>query len=153
MSASTGDQGPQRARLRYATVGETEEEIRWDTEHRAAVRDEVRTLGRDLRRAIPDVYRGYAALHGAALAPGALDTKTKELLALAIGVTRECDGCIAAHAYGAALNGATEAEVAEALGVALLMNGGPATVVRPACLRRLPRVRLGRAGCTLTRGQ
>ncbi len=89
------------------------------------------TLGRDLRRAIPDVYRGYAALHGAALAPGALDTKTKELLALAIGVTRECDGCIAAHAYGAALNGATEAEVAEALGVALLMNGGPATVYGP----------------------
>ena len=99
--------------------------------HGAAVRDEVRTLGRDLRRAIPDVYRGYAALHGAALAPGALDTKTKELLALAIGVTRECDGCIAAHAYGAAVNGATEAEVAEALGVALLMNGGPASVYGP----------------------
>jgi len=99
--------------------------------HGAAVRDEVRSLGRDLRLAIPDVYRGYAALHGAALAPGALDTKTKELLALAIGVTRECDGCIAAHAHGAALNGATEAEVAEALGVALLMNGGPATVYGP----------------------
>ena len=33
MSAGTGDQGPQRARLRYATVGGNEEEIRWDTEH------------------------------------------------------------------------------------------------------------------------
>jgi AhpD family alkylhydroperoxidase len=99
--------------------------------HGAAVRDEVRALGRDLRRAIPDVYRGYAALHEAALAPGALDSKTKELLALAIAVTRECDGCIAAHAHGAARKGATEAEVAEALGVAMLMNGGPATVYGP----------------------
>ena len=84
----------------------------------------ARTLGRDLRRAIPDVYRGYAALHEAALAPGALDTKTKELLALAIAVTRKCGGCIAAHAQGAAHNDATEAEVAEALGVAMLTIGG-----------------------------
>ena len=38
MSASTRDQGPQRARLRYATVDETEEEIRWDTEQRCATR-------------------------------------------------------------------------------------------------------------------
>ena len=66
----------------------------------------ARTLGRDLRRAIPDVYRGYAALHEAALTPGALDTKTKELLALAIAVTRKCGGCIAAHAQGAAHNDA-----------------------------------------------
>ena len=56
------------------------------------------------------------------------NTKIKELLALAIAVTRECDGCIAAHAHGAARNGATEAEVAEALGVAMLRNGDPATM-------------------------
>ena len=56
------------------------------------------------------------------------NTETKELLALAIAVTRECDGCIAAHAQGAARNGATDAE---ALGVAMLMNGGPAMVYGP----------------------
>lgn len=100
-------------------------------EHGPAVRDEVRALGRELRRAIPEVYRGYAHLHEAALAPGALDTKAKELIALAIAVTRECDGCIAAHAQGAAAQSATEGEVAEAIGVAVLMNGGPATVYGP----------------------
>ncbi|GAA2864947.1 carboxymuconolactone decarboxylase family protein [Pseudonocardia halophobica] len=100
-------------------------------EHGAAVRDDVRELGRQLRRAIPAVYRGYAGLHEAALAEGALDRRTKELVALAIAVTRECDGCIAAHAQGAAAHGASEAQVAEALGVAILMNGGPATVYAP----------------------
>ena len=35
-------------------------------------------------------------------ATGALDAKVKELIALAIAVSKECDGCIAAHAHGAA---------------------------------------------------
>jgi len=39
-----------------------------------------------------------------------------------------CDGCIASHARGAARAGATAAEAAEAIGVAILMQGGPATV-------------------------
>ena len=70
----------------------------------------------------------YRALGGAAMAEGALSAKTKELIALAVSVTRECDGCIVAHARGAARRGATDAEVAETLGVAINMNGGPATV-------------------------
>jgi AhpD family alkylhydroperoxidase len=96
-----------------------------------ALRDEARQLGRELRRAIPRTYRAYAQLHGAVLEPGALGTGTKELIALAIAVTKECDGCIVAHAGGAARNGATVEEVAEAIGVAILMNGGPATVYGP----------------------
>ena len=54
--------------------------------------------------------------------------RTKELIALAIAVSKECDGCIAAHAHAAVLHGATPAEAAEAIGVTFLMNGGPATV-------------------------
>ena len=52
-------------------------------------------------------------------------------MALAISVTRECDGCVASHARGAASAGATDAEVAELLGVTIQMNGGPATVWAP----------------------
>jgi AhpD family alkylhydroperoxidase len=55
----------------------------------------------------------------------------RELIALAIAVTTECDGCIAAHARGAAGRGATAQEVAEALGVAIAMNGGPGSVWAP----------------------
>jgi AhpD family alkylhydroperoxidase len=92
---------------------------------------ELREPARSLRRAIPDTWGGFHALHAAAMADGALGTKEKELIALAIAVVKQCDGCIAAHARGAAKQGATPDEVAEALGVALLMDGGPATVYGP----------------------
>jgi AhpD family alkylhydroperoxidase len=88
--------------------------------------------GRTLRDAIPDVYAGYVRMAAAALGDGgALPAKMRELIALALAVTRECDGCIAAHARGAVSQGATAQEVAEALGVAIFMNGGPGTVWAP----------------------
>jgi AhpD family alkylhydroperoxidase len=99
--------------------------------HGKQVHDELRPLTRELRRMIPDVYQGFAALHDASFAPGALDTKTKELIALAIAVSEECDGCISAHAFAAVNHGATLAEAAEAIGVTFLMNGGPATIYGP----------------------
>lgn len=92
---------------------------------------ELAESGRRLRRHIPDVYTAYAELHRATLSDGALDAKTKELIALAIAITRECDGCIASHARGAVRHGATEQEVAETIGVTILMNGGPGTVFGP----------------------
>ncbi|MFC0602658.1 carboxymuconolactone decarboxylase family protein [Streptomyces palmae] len=98
------------------------------TSHGKVVREELRPHTRELRQAIPDVYQGYRELHDAALRPGVLDAKTKELIALAIAVSKECDGCIAAHAHAAVAHGATPQEAAEALGVTFLMNGGPATV-------------------------
>jgi AhpD family alkylhydroperoxidase len=96
-----------------------------------AVSDELRPLARDLRQAIPDVFRGFAELHKGAMAAGALDVKTKELIALAIAVVERCDGCIAAHAAGSARAGASRQEAAEAIGVAILMSGGPGTVYGP----------------------
>jgi AhpD family alkylhydroperoxidase len=99
--------------------------------HGKVVLDDLAPLSRDLRKAIPDVYKGFHELHHAAFAPGALDTRTKELIALAIGVSEECDGCIASHARGAAVAGATKEEAAEAIGVTFLMNGGPATIYGP----------------------
>lgn len=83
---------------------------------------------RALRQDIPEVYRGFNELSKAALAEGALPTKVKELMAMAIGVVHGCDGCIASHARGAARAGATVKEAAEAIGVAIMMNGGPATI-------------------------
>ena len=93
-----------------------------------AVREELHVPTRELRHAIPHVYDGYKQLHDSALRAGVLDVKTKELIALAIAVSKESDGCIAAHAHAAVLHGATPAEAAEAIGVTFLMNGGPATV-------------------------
>ena len=80
--------------------------------------DELRVPVRALREHIPAVYEGYSALSAAVFGDGALDAKTKELIALAIAVTKQCDGCIASHARSAARRGATADEVADALGVA-----------------------------------
>ncbi len=93
--------------------------------------DGLRQPTRDLRGHIPAVFEGYAALSAAVFVDGALDARTKELIALAIAVAKQCDGCMASHARGAARRGATAEEVAEALGVAILMNGGPGTVHAP----------------------
>jgi AhpD family alkylhydroperoxidase len=89
---------------------------------------ELTPLHRNLRRAIPEVYQGFGALSQAAFADGALDRKTKELIALAIGVVEGCDGCVASHGQAAARAGATRQEAAEAIGVTFLMHGGPATI-------------------------
>lgn len=99
--------------------------------HGQAVLAELSPLHRSLRRAIPEVYKGFGELHHAAFADGALDAKTKELIALAIGVVEGCDGCIASHAQAAVRAGASRQEAAEAIGVTFLMKGGPATIHGP----------------------
>jgi len=93
--------------------------------------DELKVPTRDLRRAIPDVWRGFGELHDAVFVDGALPGSVKELMALVASVVKRCDGCIAYHARAAAHRGATSEEVAEALGVALLMDGGTASVYGP----------------------
>jgi len=99
-----------------------------DHTHGKDVLAELTPLHRNLRRAIPDVYRGFGELSKAAFADGALDRRSKELIALAIGVVEGCDGCIASHGQAAARAGATRQEAAEAIGVTFLMHGGPATI-------------------------
>jgi AhpD family alkylhydroperoxidase len=102
--------------------------------HNHEVQDELREPFRALRAAIPEVMAGYTALHNAAFVEGALSIKTKELIALAVAITRECDGCIVAHGRNLARRGATTEEVAEMIGVAITMNGGPGTVWGPRAL-------------------
>jgi AhpD family alkylhydroperoxidase len=79
-----------------------------------------------LRTEVPEVLSAFGALGKAAQADGALDRKTKELIALALGVHSRCDGCIGYHVETLVKLGASRAEVAEAVGVAIQMGGGPA---------------------------
>ena len=109
------------------------------------LQDDLRAPYRALGEAIPEVMSGYSALSAAAMAEGALTAKTKELIALAIAITRECDGCVAAHARGAARHGATTEEVAEMIGVVISMNGGPGTVWGPRALAAFQEFRDGSA--------
>ena len=83
---------------------------------------------RELRIGSPEVMKGFAAIAQAALKPGALDAKTKELIALGISVATRCDDCIAFHAKAAVERGATRAEVLETLGLAIYMGAGPSVM-------------------------
>jgi AhpD family alkylhydroperoxidase len=80
---------------------------------------------RQLRQGIGPTMQGFSAMARAATSPGALDRKTKELIALALGVASRCDGCIGFHAEALAKMGATSAEIEETLGMAIYMGGGP----------------------------
>ena len=111
--------------------------------------NDLRSPARELKQAAPGAWAGFAALHDAALAEGALSTRTKELMALVIAVVKECDGCIAAHARAAARHGATPEEVAEALSVAMLMDGGPATVYGPRAWAAYQEFAVGTSGAAV----
>jgi len=76
----------------------------------------------------PDTVRGYRELSDAGAKTGKLDAKTRELIALAVAVTRQCDGCITVHTDAAVKHGATREEIAEALGVVIAVNAGAALV-------------------------
>ena len=78
-----------------------------------------------LRKDLPDVMNGFSALAAAATRDGALDKKTKELIALALGVAAHCDACIGFHVQALVKLGASKAEIEEALGMAVYMGGGP----------------------------
>ena len=78
-----------------------------------------------LRVDTPDIMKGFNALAEAAMRDGALTHKTKELIALALGVAAHCDACLGFHLKTLIKLGATRAEVEEALGVAVYMGGGP----------------------------
>lgn len=81
-----------------------------------------------LQKSIPETMKGFGALNAATMKDGALPAKSKELIALAIGITSRCDGCIAYHINDALKAGATAAEIEETIGVAILMGGGPSVV-------------------------
>lgn len=78
-----------------------------------------------LRADIPDVTNGFSALARAATREGALDGKTKELIALALGVAAHCDACIGFHVQALIRLGVQRLELEEALGMAVYMGGGP----------------------------
>lgn len=81
-----------------------------------------------LFKEVPGPMRAYSQLMEQASEPGALSTKAKELMAVAISIATRCDGCIAYHVRAAHRNGATRDEVLETIGVAIEMGGGPAVI-------------------------
>ena len=91
-------------------------------------RQQISSAVGEIAKLSPDTVRGYVQLGGAGAKTGKLDAKTRELIALAVAVTRQCDGCITVHTDAAVKHGATREEIIEALGVAVAINAGAALV-------------------------
>ena len=85
---------------------------------------------KELRVGAPDTMKAFSAMAMAMAATQtkALDTKTKELIALGISVAGRCDPCIAFHVESARKHGATRDEVMETVGMAIYMGAGPSVM-------------------------
>ena len=90
-------------------------------------------LARDLRSPMS----AFVQLNASTTAAGALDTRTKQLIALGISITARCEGCIAYHVHDAIRAGATRQEILETLGIAILLGGGPALIYACQALEAL----------------
>ncbi|WP_342238562.1 carboxymuconolactone decarboxylase family protein [Inquilinus sp. OTU3971] len=104
---------------------------------------------RELRGGAPEVMKGFSTIAQAALKTGALDARTKELIALAIAVAIRCDDCIAFHARAAVERGATRAEVLETLGMAIYMGAGPATMYATHAIEAFDQFKAGTSSLKL----
>ncbi len=107
----------------------------------AAISEKVKAL----HGGLPQVMQGFDAMAKAATATGALDPKTKELIALAIGVAARCDGCIGFHVKALVRLGATRPEIEETLGMAVYMGGGPSLMYAADTLRAFEQFSAGAA--------
>lgn len=100
---------------------------------------------RGLNREVSEPMKAFGELHRAAMADGVLSSAHKELIALAIGVAKHCDDCITLHTHDALRAGASREEVGEAIGVAVLMGGGPASTAATTALAALDQFEAARA--------
>jgi AhpD family alkylhydroperoxidase len=97
-------------------------------EHSPEKTKELAAQLRNLRSGAPEVMKAFAGLAQAALAPKALDSKIKELIALGIAVAVRCDDCVGFHVKGALERGASQDEVLDTLGMAIYMGAGPSVM-------------------------
>ncbi len=96
---------------------------------------DIGAYSKELHKLIPETMAGFSGMAKAATQTKAIDEKTKELIALALGVAARCDGCLGYHAKSLVRLGAAREEVAETLGMAIYMGGGPSLMYAADALR------------------
>jgi AhpD family alkylhydroperoxidase len=90
-----------------------------------------------IKKEIPNIANAFNAFFLQLMKDGALNGKTKELIALGIAVAQRCESCIRIHVKKCLAAGCTREEILESAGVAVLMQGGPAYTNLPIVLDSL----------------
>ena len=103
-------------------------------DHANLIQGITESLGQ-FRKSQPDAMQGFGQLAKAAMSNGVISEKNKELIALAIGVAARCDGCIGFHTQALIKLGVTKLQLAEMLGVAVMMGGGPSLMYAAEAMR------------------
>lgn len=103
-------------------------------DHVGLMKDINDSLG-PFRKSQSEALRGFGQLAQAAMADGAINAKNKELIALAIGISQRCSGCIGFHVKALIKLGATRAELEEMLAVCVYMGGGPSLMYAAEALK------------------
>ena len=97
----------------------------------------VASAMKPVRTEMPDIVKGFRELHQAAIKPGSLSLREKELIAMSIGLAVRCESCIYSHVKACLTAGATREQILEAAGVAVLMQGGPSYTYLPRVIEAL----------------
>ena len=87
------------------------------------------------RKSQAGAMQGFGQLARESMAEGAISAKHKELIALAIGITQHCSGCVGFHVKALRRLGCTRAELEEMLAVCVYMGGGPALMYAAEALK------------------
>lgn len=111
-----------------------------------ALTQQTSTRLASLRSSTPETMKAFSELGRAATAPGVLDAKTKELLALALSVAARCEPCIGFHTQALAKLGATRQEIDETLAVCTYMGGGPSLMYAASAVAAFDEAVAGRTG-------
>ncbi len=88
--------------------------------------DEIKTLIEKLQKESPKQTAAFNQFMMSVEKPGALGSKDKDLINVALAIAAQCEWCIALHIKGALSHGASREEVIDAAMQAVLMHGGPA---------------------------
>lgn len=96
---------------------------------------DIGPYSKELHKLIPDTMAGFGTMAKSATQTKLLDEKTKEMIAMALGVAARCDGCLAYHAKALVRLDVTREELAEVLGMAIYMGGGPSLMYAADALR------------------
>lgn len=103
-------------------------------EYKSIIRD-ISEYSKELHKLIPETMAGFSSMAKVATQPNLIDEKTKEMIALALGVAAHCDGCLGYHTKALVRLGTSRDEVAEVLGMAIYMGGGPSLMYAADALR------------------
>jgi len=103
-------------------------------DHASLIQNINESLG-PFRKSQSEAMQGFGQLARASMAEGAISAKNKELIALAIGITQHCSGCIGFHVKALLKLGCTREELEEMLTICVYMGGGPALMYSAETLK------------------